>query len=77
MCGTIRGITSSSPYGNFNSNTSVPNAVNRDFDYIRAELAGGTKVSRSTSIWGSIYTDIMGRHVGKGFGYSLFAVIKF
>ena len=77
ICGTLRGISSSSPYGNFNSNTVVPNAVNRDYDYLRVELAAGTKVSRSTSIWGSVYTDVLGRHVGKGTGYSLFAVIKF
>ena len=78
ICGTLRGITSSSPYSNnFTSSSSVPNAVNLDFDYIRAEIAAGTKVSRSTSIWMSIYTDITGRHVGKGSGYSFFAVIKF
>ena len=79
LCATLRGLTSSSPYPNaFYANSSTINAlVNRDYDYLRFEIAAGVKATRSTSLWLSVYTDIMGRHVGKGSGYSLFAVIKF
>ena len=77
ISGTLRGVISSSPYGNlFNSGYVTP-LVNRDFDYLRFEVAAGVKATRSTSIWASLYTDIMGRHIGQGSGYSLFAVIKF
>ena len=76
IAGTLRGVTSSSPYQTLNANL-VTAQVNRDFDYLRFELAGGVKATRSTSIWASVYTDLIGRHIGKGSGYSLFAVIKF
>ncbi len=73
---TLRGVTSSSPYGNRNSNFAF-SPLNREYDYLRFELAAGVKATRSTSIWLSVYTDIMGKHIGKGSGYSVFAVIKF
>jgi len=75
-CATLRGVTSSSPYGNISSNF-VASTVNREYDYLRFELAAGVKATRSTSIWLSVYTDILGKHIGKGSGYSIFAVIKF
>ncbi len=73
---TLRGVTSSSPYGNISSNF-VASTVNREYDYLRFEVAAGVKATRSTSVWLSIYTDLMGKHIGKGSGYSIFAVIKF
>ena len=73
---TLRGVTSSSPYGNRNSNFAF-SPLNREYDYLRFEFAAGVKATRSTSIWLSVYTDIMGKHIGKGSGYSVFAVIKF
>lgn len=74
MSGTLRGVSSTSPSANLI--TSSATLVNRDFDYIRAELAFGLKLTRSTQIWGGIFSDITGRNIGKGSGYFFTLVIK-
>lgn len=74
IAGTVSGISSSSVESSFNS-TNL--SYNRSFSYIRLTAMGGYTINEKWSIWGSIFTDVTGKSVGKGSGVSLFAVIKF
>jgi len=70
---TLRGVTSSSS----STLSTTNNSVNTNFDYIRGEIAIGRKVNRNVSFWGSLFTDLRGKDIGKGSGFSIFAVIKY
>jgi hypothetical protein len=76
IAGTLRGVSSNSPVSNLVSRSQAT-LINRDFDYIRAELALGYKLTRKTSLWGNIFSDLTGRNIGQGSGYSIFLVYKF
>jgi protein XagA len=71
--------------GFVNSQSSDPNQLfnfnnlfaNKQFDFVRATAAMGYVINDRTSIWGNIFMDLTGSNIGRGRGFSLFAVIKF
>lgn len=73
LSGTLSGVTSSA---------SIPNQpinalVNRNFDYLRGTITLGRRIDRNISLNAAIFTDFLGRNIGQGRGFSIFAVIKF
>jgi hypothetical protein len=72
-------------FGSMNYVTSHSNAtfqstsdgVNRDFDYLRFTIGILARLSKNASVGASIFTDVTGRNIGCGSGFSLFAVFKF
>jgi protein XagA len=70
LAGTLSGVSSSS---NFIPLTS--DGINRDFSYFRIALGLGRKVSKTTQVYASIYQDVTGKNIGRGSGFSLYAVI--
>ncbi len=70
---TLNGVNSNGTTG------AITNVygLNRDFSYLRFTFAAGYKISKQTSLWANVFTDISGRNIGAGHGFSLFAVIKF
>ena len=75
LAGTISGVTSSS--GNSSLISTSTSTVNKDYGYLRFTLAAGYNISPGASIWGNIFTDVSGRSIGEGSGFSIFAVFKF
>lgn len=73
LSGKLSGVNSSSNY----IAGSTADGVNRDFSYFRIELSIGRKVSKATQLYASIFQDVSGRNIGKGSGFSVFAVIRF
>ena len=76
LSGTLSGVNSIS-----NATTTTTSNVfynyNKSFSYVRLAANIGRTINENTSIWGGIYTDVLGASVGKGSGLSLSAVIKF
>jgi hypothetical protein len=74
IAGTLSAVNSGS--NSFNSSSSST-GVNKDFSYARLTFAAGVKISEQGSLWGNVFTDVSGRNIGLGSGFSLFAVFKF
>jgi hypothetical protein len=73
LSGTLNGVTSSAS----GSNSTLNALVNRNFDYLRGTITLGRRIDRNISLNASIFTDFLGRNIGQGRGFSIFAVIKF
>ena len=56
---------------------ATPDGVNRDYSYFRMEVGAGRKVTKATQIYLNLFQDITGRNIGRGTGFSIFAVIRF
>jgi hypothetical protein len=70
IAGTLGGVTSS-------SNNKGDSTINKDFGYLRFTFAVGYNISPGTSLWANVFTDVSGRNIGVGRGFSVFAVFKF
>lgn len=73
IAGTLGGVTSSSG----NTSTTTTSTINRDYGYLRLTFAAGYTISPGTSLWANVFTDVSGRSIGVGRGFSVFAVFKF
>jgi hypothetical protein len=71
---TLSGVSSSSSNAASSTTTSK---INKDFAYSRFTVALGYTVSPGTSLWVNAFTDLSGRSIGVGRGFSVFAVFKF
>ncbi|MDE3235077.1 MAG: hypothetical protein KGO81_03905 [Bacteroidota bacterium] len=71
LFGTLNGVSSNST-----ATTAIDN-INRDFGYFRMTAGAGLRVSKTSQLYASVFQDVSGRNIGRGHGFSLFAVIKF
>ncbi len=74
IAGTLSGVNSGS---NSVVSGTVTTGANTDFSYARLTFAAGVKISEEGSLWGHVFTDVSGRNIGLGSGFSVFAVFKF
>lgn len=75
ISGTLNYVNSTSKLGNSAVPVLNPN-LNRDFDFLRGNLSLGYRLNRNMSLWGSIFSDFLGRNIGQGRGLSIYMVIK-